>query len=115
MIIDMNDPIFKEKIQKKIPQIKRILSNKEIDVYFVPSQSLQELILKNEHPMIKNIPEVLKKIFLEGNGIAIEKKMVFDWIEGKLDAKNSFMLQNGDIRVINNNDTKVWDPKIKKE
>jgi len=103
-----------KKIKEKLPQIKKLLNNKDVDLFIVPSAFLRELVLKGEHPLIQGIPDGYKSIILQGLGIAIEKSLVTKWIEGKLDAKNSFVLENSDIRVVQDQDIKLWDPKDKK-
>ena len=110
-MIDIQDPVIRKKFQDNIVRIKGLLSKEGVNIFFVPSPTLQELILKDEHPLVKTMNSELKKIFLNGDGVAIEKQLVYDLINGKLDEKNSFVLLNGDIRVIENQDVKLWDSK----
>jgi hypothetical protein len=39
-------------------------------------------------------------IFLEGKGLAVENKMVADYIEGKLDSKNAKVISMCELRVV---------------
>lgn len=86
-------------IKENLPRIYELIMNKNVTIYFVPSSNLRELISKNEHPYVKDIPSSFKAILLSGNGLLIQKKMVWNWLNGKLDSKNSWILSNGDLRV----------------
>jgi hypothetical protein len=98
-MVDINDPRVKQNINK----IKELLNKKEIQVCFIPSVWLKDIIAKGEHPFVKDIPNNRKTELLSGGGVIIQKQMVYNWIENKLDKKNSFILSNGDIRVIDPN------------
>jgi len=94
-------------IQENLPKIKKVIFDKKVSIFFVASTELKNLIAKGEHPMVKELPDVFKSILLVGDGLAIQKKMVWDWINGKLDAKNSFVLSNGEIRVLQQDMRKI--------
>ena len=87
-------------IKKKIPKIKEALSKEGVQIFFVPSNKLRDLIAKGEDPMVTGIPIEFQEIFLRGDGIRIGKKMVLDWLSGDLNEKDSFALSNGDIRIL---------------
>lgn len=92
----MKDP---KKLQN-LPKIKEIIMNRNVYLYFLPSPHLKTLVAKGEDPMIKDMPDVRKTEILSGNGIMVQKLMVWKWIEGTLDKKRSFILSNGEIRVV---------------
>lgn len=94
-----NDP----KIKENLPKIKEIIMNKKVTLFFVPSQKLRRMVSDPQNPMFKEMPEKHKAAILTGEGIFIQKKMIWDWINGALDHKNSFILSNGDIRVFDDN------------
>jgi len=81
-------------------KVKELINNKNVYLYFLPSPNLKALVVKGEDPMIKDMPNNRKADILCGNGIMIQKKMVDKWIDGTLDDKNSFILANGEIRVV---------------
>lgn len=91
------------KIKENLPKIKEIIMNKNVTLFFIPSQKLKRMVSDPKHPMFKDMPNRHKAALLTGEGIFIQKKMVWDWISGKLDQKNSFVLSNGDIRVFDDN------------
>ena len=111
MIIPLNDDgTIKEKpqlpqkeLQQKLPLItgeaRAIFNKANVQVFFIASNWLRSVILHGEHPLVNGIPNELKALLIEGKGIALEKKMVLDWMDGKLDTKNAFILENGDIRI----------------
>jgi hypothetical protein len=91
------------KIKENIEKIKNILNRKDVHIYFVPSSSLKELVSKGEHPFVKGIPNNRKAEILSGGGVLIQKRMLYRWLNDELDDKNSWILSNGDIRVIDPN------------
>jgi hypothetical protein len=107
------DPKRREEYIKKenLSKFKNILLNDKVELFIVPSILLKEIILKGEDPLILGLPDKIKSIILEGHGIAIEKSMIIKWLEGKLDTKNSFILDNSEIRVIEDQSIKLYDPK----
>lgn len=95
--------IDQEKIRNRLPEIKKILFDEKVTVYFFPSANLRQMVAKGEHPLLKEMPDVFKSMILEGKGILIQKIMVYNWLRGKLDNKNAFVLSNGELRVVNDN------------
>jgi hypothetical protein len=91
-----NDPRVKE----NLPKIKKALLNKDISIYFVPSEKLKKELLAGNNPMIQGIPKTFVTILLENKGLVIQKQMLFKWLEGKLDQKNSYMLSNGEVKIV---------------
>ena len=83
--------------------IKLINSLKDPDsvLFFVPSPCLREAIAKGTHPIASQLPQGFVEVMLEGNGIKISSKMVSDYFKGRLDEQNTFILRQGDIRLLN--------------
>ena len=82
-------------------RLKHIILTKQPECVFVASPHLQELLVKNEHPHIKAMPLHFKEVILNGP-FRIKNTMVIDYIDGTLEAKNKFILDNGDIRISDN-------------
>jgi hypothetical protein len=82
---------------------KELIDNKNVYLYFLPSPYLKSLIAKGEDPIVRNMPDCRKADLLSEHGIMIQKKMVSKWLDGTLDDRNSFILSNGDIRVVDAN------------
>ena len=102
-MLNLQDPL----IQKNLPKVRELLLNDKINISIFPKQNLLDLLVKKEHPLVKDLPETYTKIFLEGNGIRIQNLMVWNWINGTLDEKQSFILSNSDIRVFDKDGGKV--------
>lgn len=97
------NPNLDEKIKKNIGKIKTALLANGVSAYFAPSAFLKDLVMKNEHPVIKKMPEKIKSVILAGDPFYIQNRMVWNFIIGELDQDNSFILKNGDIRIVNEN------------
>jgi len=87
-------------IQQNLPKIKEIIIKDNVRLYFVPSTHLRDLISKGVHPLLKDMPKPRKMEILSGQGIFIQKRLVWEWLSNKLDDRNSFILSNGEVRVI---------------
>lgn len=89
-------------------ELRAKLANRDVVFFFRPSAKLCEMIAKNEHPLIKTLPDAYKAMFLEdgltSNGSAplVQSEMVVQYLEGTLDAANKFILDNGEIRTVDN-------------
>ncbi len=88
--------------REDIGRIRQWTSNHDMFFYLIPSPELCEMVIKNEHPCVKSLPSSYKILFAQKTPVYIDNKMVLDYIEGKLDTKNSFILSHGEIRVIDN-------------
>lgn len=88
--------------QQQINELKLRISQKDIPFKFIPSPYLRELILKNEHPNVVNLPFAYKYMFLNNEPAVIRSQMVIDYLEGTLDAKNKWLLDNGEITCVDN-------------
>ena len=96
MKISPNDP----QIINNLPKIKEIIMKENITLYFLPSPYLREIVAQGTLPLVQNMPLARKAEILTGEGISIQKRLVLAWLSNKLDAKNTFILSNGDIRII---------------
>lgn len=76
----------------------------EVEFYFVPSARLKELITQGGDPIIDKLPFLARKCILElqhGQGMAIYTPTVLKYLEGTLDANNTYLFDMGDMRVQN--------------
>jgi len=90
-----------ESTRRDIKNIKKILIEEEdTEIYYQASPDLVKLIIADVHPMVKQIPKSFKEILVQGLGLRLQKRMMIDWIDKKLDAKNSFMLANGEVKLV---------------
>lgn len=88
-------------VKNNLPKIKQIIMNSEVEMFVVPTPYLKNLVLKNEHPFVVDLPDNAKAAIMTEYGIVIEKSLVLKWLEGQLDEKNAFILNNSEIRVSN--------------
>ena len=88
--------------QKQIGELKTRLAQRDIPFKFTPSAKLCELVLKNEHPNVINLPIAYKLLFLQKEPVLINSQMVIDYLQGTLDIKNKWLLDNGEIACVNN-------------
>lgn len=82
-------------IQNTLPRIKKILKDPNVRPWFIATRFLKDLLVKDD-PRVAGMVPVYKKLLLQGNGLLMEEKMLFQYIEGTLDEKNTFMLDNSD-------------------
>jgi len=91
-----NSPGVKDNLEK----IKSKLRDKNIKVYFLPSQILIKILINGKHPLIQGMPESFLSILISGKGLLIQKRLLFSYLSGDLDKKNEFILNNGEIRLL---------------
>ncbi len=96
MKIDKNNP----QVRKNWEKLKKMIFQENVLFYILPSSKLQQIIAKGQHPICKEMPINRKAQLLSGVGVAIQSQMLWKWINGKLDEKTSFILQNSQIKVI---------------
>jgi hypothetical protein len=82
--------------EKKIA--KKYALNKA-EFMLVPTSSLRNMILQN-HPSTIGIIDQLKVFLLEGKPIRIEPHMVIQYCDGTLDYNNTWLFDQGNIKVI---------------
>jgi len=99
---------YDEAMKRDIGKIKRILLEEDdTEIYYQASPDLINLIVADKHPMVKQIPQSFKEVLVQGLGLKIQKRMMLDWIDRKLDARNSFMLANGEIKLVRYKDQQL--------
>ena len=89
-----------ERVKKNLPKIKKALLDNNIEIYFQPSEKLRRLIMSGTHPMLKGICKEFASILISSDGIRIQKRMLFDWLNAVLDEKNSFIMSNGEVKIV---------------
>ena len=89
-----------ERVKKSLPAIEKALRDRGIQIYFEPSQLLRNMIIAGTHPMLKDLCKDFAAILISEKGIRIQKMMVYNWLKGDLDEKNSFILSNGEVKII---------------
>ena len=87
----------------KAQMVRNAIIDGKVVFYFLPSARLKDLILQDKHPVVKSLPQKLRVLFLENKGIAISNDMVLKFVDGSIDENNKFVLNNGEIRAIDNN------------
>ena len=88
------------RIKENLPKIKKSLLDTNIVIYFIPSDKLKKEMLAGTNPLLQGMPKSYVSVLLENKGLVIQKRMLFEWLEGKLDDKNSYMLSNGEIKIV---------------
>ena len=79
--------------------IKEKISRDDVEFFYVPSADIRSRIVKGDDVELNKINNDLKTIILEGHAFKISRDMVIRYIEDTLDKMNTFMLNNGEIRV----------------
>ena len=69
------------------------------EFFFIPSSHLKEMIARDEG-VVSGVAPSFKAVMLSKDPIRIDSKMVMKYCFHKLDRKNTFILDNGDIKVI---------------
>jgi hypothetical protein len=84
-------------------EVKRILDNSGVEVYFFPLPSLKLYLQNDEHPAIKRLPKQIKATLLAGFGVYLDKELVKKFLAKTLDQDNAFILEHGEIRMVETN------------
>lgn len=92
-MFDPKSPTF------NLGKAKEMLRNKNVILVFFPSAKLRELIVRGEHPIASALGPNIKRTYLEGDGVVIQKRLVWEYIHGTLDDRHSWIFQNGEIRI----------------
>jgi hypothetical protein len=69
------------------------------DFMFMPSPELRGQIVQG-HPGSIGINDVMTAIILQGKPIRLDSKMIIKYCKGSLDRKNTWLFDNGDIKVV---------------
>lgn len=92
----INDQEFKAKLT-------RAILDKNARFVFIPFASLKETILNGSDKNINLLPAQMKATFLSmssDQSIYLDNNFVLNFIEGKLDRNNEYLMKFGEIRVI---------------
>lgn len=92
-------------------RVRNAISDPDVTFFLIPTPTICQYIIQGEHPYVKALSDVVKSGLLEGKVFPVESSMVLDFIEGKLDAKNHFLLSNCELRVRGAKDVVVESPK----
>lgn len=84
---------------KDINQIKNALKDPNSLIYVLATEDLKRIILNGSDPVISSLPSEASSMLLEGKAMAVEPKMIIDWLDGKIDTKNKKILDLCNIRV----------------
>ena len=89
-----------EATKRDMEKVKKILKEDGTTIFYRASPEFINLLVANEHPNVQAMPAPFKEVLIKGEGIKIQKRMMLDWIEKKLDDRNAFVLANGIISLV---------------
>ena len=87
----------------QMQRFRNAVQDEKASFYFVPSSDLKMKIVKNDDPIISQLPQTVKEALLlckDGAGIVTDSKLVLSFLEGTADERNAYMLSLGEIRVL---------------
>jgi hypothetical protein len=90
--------------KEMMDKFKQLGIANEVEFYFVPSARLKQLIIQGGDPIIDQLPPLARKCILElqdGKGMAVYTPTILKYIDGTLDARNTYLFNMGEIRVQN--------------
>lgn len=96
MKIDRGNP----QVQKNWNKLRSFFNDQNVTFYILPNAKLQQIIAKGQHPVSRGMPVNRKAQLLSGSGVVVTSRMVWNFLNGKLDQKQTFILENSDIRVV---------------
>lgn len=104
---DQEKSIFKEErygpkskhklTPQQIQALRGVLEKQNPEFLIVPSAEFRDLLVKQQHMF--GMSEFIKAELISGKGIRIDYEMVLEWLDGKLDARNAFVLNNCEIML----------------
>ncbi len=74
--------------------------DKNVTFFVLPKKDMIDHIIKCDDQDINSLPSEVKSIFLEGKGLSVENKMIADFMDNSLDAKNHKIISLCEIRVL---------------
>ena len=93
------NPFTKEFYKNNEKKINEILLDPKITVWIKPTSEFLSILAIGKDPRIKGLSTACRNILLEGNGFAVLSNMVIKWLQGTLDGKNAFVLDNVEIMI----------------
>jgi hypothetical protein len=84
---------------KDINKIRNAAADPKAVIYVLATEELKKRIMNGSDPVVATMPKEASSILLEGKGMAVEGKMIIDWIDGRIDAKNKSVLDLCNIRI----------------
>ena len=66
---------------------------------FIPSVMLREMVVRVTEET-KDLNPSLIEFLLSGRAIRLDSKMIIEYCNGRLDTKNTWLLDRGDIKVV---------------
>jgi len=84
---------------KDINQIRNALKDPNALIYVLATEELKKIIMNGSDPVIASLPADASAMLLEGKAMAVESKMILDWMDGKIDIKNKKILDLCNVRV----------------
>jgi len=97
------NPNLSDKMKQNINKVKSSLLDPSISAYFVPSPKLKEMVLKNDHPIIRKLPTNIRTLILGEYPFYVQNRLVWEFVSGETNEDNSFILSNGEIRIVMEN------------
>lgn len=84
----------------KKDHIRNALMDSKVTFFILPTKEIKEHIIKCDDEDVNGLPSDLKAIFLQDQGLAVENKMIADYMDGLLDKKNTKILAMCEVRVL---------------
>ena len=85
-------------VKNNLPKIEDFLKQLNVVTWVVASPRAIQLMVHNAPPY-DEMPQKFKEVLIKGEGLLIQKRMVLDYLRGKLDPRNTTFMENCDIRV----------------
>lgn len=85
--------------------IRNAIMDSKAVMYLLPKQEIKDAIVKCNDVDINALSKEVKMIFLEGNGMSVENKMIADYLDNTLDKKNTKVISMCEIRVVQDTST----------
>ena len=85
-------------------QLKNAIKDSNTDFVFLPSAELKQNIAKGNDPKLSKLASKLIVTILQmsnDQGILLSKDLVLKDVEGNIDENHQYVLNSGEIRVIN--------------
>jgi hypothetical protein len=84
---------------EQIKQLRQAIAHDGVEFFIVATPKLRAMLLKGTDLLANQIDSWIQTVFIEGNGIRIDSSIVIEWISGKLDARNAFVLNHCDVMI----------------